>query len=94
MYRLKELKDKLVRLIKEADDIIVDRKLRPPQNSYFKDEPLFKEDSNSKLFENTIKYDEEDFLERCEAYDKVVTVAEVDSWIQEFTHQYDELFRV
>ena len=74
LLRLKDYKDKLIRLIKEADNILIDRK-QVNANAYgiryLMDEPIDenvnKENRiNNDLFDPKDKYDEEDFIDRCE----------------------------
>ena len=74
LLRLKDYKDKLIRLIKEADNILIDRK-QVNANAYgiryLMDEPIDenvnKENRiNNDLFDHKDKYDEEDFIDRCE----------------------------
>jgi hypothetical protein len=69
LLRLKDLKDKLLRLIREADNILVDRKQtnlnNMAQSRYLLDEPI-ERFNNQDLFDPKEKYDEEEFLDRCD----------------------------
>lgn len=57
------------------------------------DEPIERFD-NQDLFDPKDKYDEEDFLGRCEAEEKVISVGEVDCWVAEFNSQFERLQHV